>query len=273
MSEVKTLHFFHSGFYFNHILFLKIIRLLIIVIINAHMNMKKIFLLTILFTSISTFSQEKNFIDKPYLEVQGKADTLVTPNRIYIDVLISEKDTKGKKSVEDLESEMLTKLKSLGIETDKNVTMQDMMSNYKKYFLKQTDIQKAKSYSVLVYDAKTTAKVFIGLEEVGISNISISKLEHSEEKKLQLAINSKAIENAKANAVSFTKPIGQNIGKALFINQTKNIAYRGNGDQIRIRGAALQEVAFKTKSQDYNENIEFEKIKISSEIGVRFALE
>lgn len=234
--------------------------------------MKKIFVLIAIFTSITAFSQEKNFIDKPYLEVQGKADTLVTPNRIYIDVLISEKDTKGKKSVEDLENEMLTKLKSLGIDTEKNVTMQDMMSNYKKYFLKQTDIQKAKSYSILVYDAKITAKVFIGLEEVGISNISIDKLEHSEEKKIQLVINSKAMENAKANALSFTKPLGQNIGKALFINQTKNIAYRGSVDQIRIRGAA-EAKKYDMRAQDYNENIEFEKIKISSEIGVRFALE
>ena len=147
--------------------------------------MKKTFFLIAILTSFITFSQEKNFIDKPYLEVQGKADTLVTPNRIYIDVLISEKDVKGKKSVEELENDMLTKLKSLGIDVDKNVAMQDMMSNYKKFFLKQTDIQKSKSYSILVYDAKTTAKVFIGLEEVGLSNVRIDKLEHSEEKNHQ----------------------------------------------------------------------------------------
>lgn len=235
--------------------------------------MKKCFLLILIFTSVTAFSQEKNFIDKPYLEVQGKADTLVTPNRIYIDVLISEKDTKGKKSVEDLESEMLSKLKSLGIDTEKNVTMQDMMSNYKKFFLKQTDIQKAKSYSILVYDAKTTAKVFIGLEEVGISNVRIDKLEHSDEDKIQLVINTKAIKNAKANAVSFAKPLEQNVGKALFISQNKNVAYRGNINEIRIRGASTIGGNYDMKSQDYNANIEFEKIKISSEIGVRFALE
>jgi len=235
--------------------------------------MKKIILLTVLFIGVSAFSQEKNFIDKPYLEVQGKADTLVIPNRIYIDVLISEKDTKGKKSVEDLESEMLTKLKSLGIDTDKNVTMQDMMSNFKKFFLKQTDIQKAKSFSILVYDAKTTAKVFIGLEEINISNVRIDKLEYSEEDKLQLIVNAKAMENAKANAVSFSKPLGQNIGKALFITQNKNLAYRGNANQIRIRGASTVSANYEIKSLDYNTNIEFEKIKISSEISVCFALE
>lgn len=236
-------------------------------------NMKKIILLLVVFSSTLLHSQEKNFIDKPYLEVQGKADTLVTPNRIYIDVLISEKDTKGKKSVEELESEMLSKLKSLGIDTEKNVTMQDMMSNYKKFFLKQTDIQKAKSYSILVYDAKSTAKVFIGLEEVGISNVRIDKLEHSEESKLQLLMNTKAMENAKANAISFTKPLGQNIGKALFVSQNKNTSYRGNANQIRIRGASTLGANYEMKSKEYASEIEFEKITISSDVMTRFALE
>jgi hypothetical protein len=234
--------------------------------------MKKTFFLIAILTSFITFSQEKNFIDKPYLEVQGKADTLVTPNRIYIDVLISEKDVKGKKSVEELENDMLTKLKSIGIDVDKNVAMQDMMSNYKKFFLKQTDIQKSKSYSILVYDAKTTAKVFIGLEEVGLSNVRIDKLEHSEEKKLQLLMNSKAIENAKDNAVSFTKSLGQTVGKAIFIgNVSEGIIKRNyTGSTIRIRGNSSQK---NFDAKDYNTNIEFEKITISSEIGVRFALD
>jgi hypothetical protein len=174
--------------------------------------------------------------------------------------------------VEELENDMLTKLKSIGIDVDKNVAMQDMMSNYKKFFLKQTDIQKSKSYSILVYDAKTTAKVFIGLEEVGLSNVRIDKLEHSEEKKLQLLMNSKAIENAKDNAVSFTKSLGQTVGKAIFIgNVSEGIIKRNyTGSTIRIRGNSSQK---NFDAKDYNTNIEFEKITISSEIGVRFALD
>ena len=81
------------------------------------------------------------------------------------------------------------------------------------------------------------------------------------------------MENAKAIAVSFSKPLGQNIGKAIYINQNKNLAYRGNANQIRIRGASTVSANYETKSLDYNTNIEFEKIKISSEISVCFALE
>lgn len=233
--------------------------------------MKKIILQLVLFCAVAAFSQEKKFNDLPYLEVQGKADTLVTPDRIYIDVVLSEKDAKGKKSVEDLENDMLVKLKTIGIDVSKNVVMQDMVSNYKKFFLKQTDIQKAKSYSILVYDAKTTTKVFIGLEEVGISNAIIDKLEYSDEKKMQLVMNSKAIESAKANAVSFSKPLGQKFGKAILVNQVRNAANRSRFDQISIRGVSANKESIDSKS--YDSFIEFEKIKIASEVLVRFSLE
>ena len=53
---------------------------------------------------MNIFSQEKNFIDLPYLETSAKCDTLVTPDRIFLKIVISEKDTKGKISVEELET-------------------------------------------------------------------------------------------------------------------------------------------------------------------------
>lgn len=233
--------------------------------------MKQLTQILILFFSMTATCQEKNFIDKPYLEVEGKSDTLVTPNRIYIDVLITEKDTKGKKSVEDLEKEMFTKLQVIGIDVKKDVFMKDMLSTFKKYFLKSTDIQKSKSYSILVFDATQTTKVFIGLEEIGISNVNIEKTEHSESEKIQLKINSKAIENAKATAESYLNPLNQKVGKAIFIGHinTTNML-QGNVSGVLIRG---NRSLYEQESKGYISPIEFEKIKISSDVGVRFSIE
>jgi hypothetical protein len=72
---------------------------------NKH-KMKKISLLILTLISLNVFSQEKNFIDLPYLETSAKCDTLVTPDRIFLKIIISEKDTKGKISVEELETTM-----------------------------------------------------------------------------------------------------------------------------------------------------------------------
>jgi len=233
--------------------------------------MKQLTQILILSISMTAICQEKNFIDSPYIEVEGKSDTLVTPNRIYIDVLITEKDTKGKKSVEDLEKEMFTKLQVIGVDVKKDVFMKDMLSTFKKYFLKSTDIQKSKSYSILVFDATQTTKVFIGLEEIGISNVNVEKTEHSESQNIQLKINSKAIENAKATAESYLNPLNQKVGKAIFIGHinTTNML-QGNVSGVLIRG---NRSLYEQESKGYISPIEFEKIKISSNVGVRFSID
>ena len=107
--------------------------------------MKKIVLLLPLLFITKNFSQTKNFIDLPYIETSAKVDTLVTPDRIFLTILITEKDTKNRTSVEELESKMNLKLKSIGIITEKQLTLNDLTSNYKKYFLKQQEILKTKS--------------------------------------------------------------------------------------------------------------------------------
>lgn len=227
--------------------------------------MKKIIAIALITISFTAFSQEKNFIDKPYIEVQGKADTLVVPDKIYISVSILEKDTKGKKSVESLEKDMIGKLKQIGIDTDKNITIEDLSSNFKKYILKATDIQKSKSYSILVSSGKMASKVFIALEEIGISNATIEKAEYSGYKKMQLLLNSKAMVNAKENAASFVKSGNQKIGNALFISNLQTAGTDTYSNRLTIRAMA--------DSTDYESSLDFEKINIESEVMVRFALE
>jgi hypothetical protein len=62
------------------------------------------------------------------------------------------------------------------------------------------------------------------------------------------------------------------LGKLFFIgNVSEGIIKRNyTGSTIRIRGNSSQK---NFDAKDYNTNIDFEKITISSEIGVRFALD
>ena len=68
--------------------------------------MKKLTLLFLIILSSKSISQTKNFIDLPYIETSARVDTLVIPDRIYLKIIISEKDTKNEKSVEELENLM-----------------------------------------------------------------------------------------------------------------------------------------------------------------------
>lgn len=230
---------------------------------------KSIFtLLAITVFTISSYSQTKNFIDLPYIETSARVDTLVTPDKIYLNILISEKDTKGKISVEELEQKMAQTLKSLGINLDKQLTLSDLSSNFQKYFLKQQDVLKAKSYSLLVYDAFTAGKVILALEKIDISNVNIDKAEYSKMESLQLILKTKAIEKAKANALALVKPLNQTVGSAIFISDIGNYQYALQG-----RVAGIQVKGYANDAEIAPLDIEFEKIKVQSEVSVKFKLE
>ncbi len=233
--------------------------------------MKKIVLIiSILIVSNFSYSQTKNFIDQPYVETTAKVDTLLTPDRIFLSILITEKDTKGKISVEELENKMAEKLKSIGINLDKQLTLSDLSSNFKKYFLKQQDVLKSKSYSLAVYDALTAGKVIASLEEINISNVDLERTEYSNIEKIKLNLKSKAILKAKSQAESLVVPLNQNLGTAIYISDMNTRI--ANMLQGKVAG-----VQFEYSSRDKKKfnplAIEFEKIKIESEISVKFKIE
>ena len=199
------------------------------------------------------FGQVKNFIDQPYIEVAGEADTLVTPNRIYLKIIISEKDSRDKISIEELEEKMLTSLKT-----------------YKSYFLKNKDILKSKEYILIVKEAATASGVLLELENIGISNISIEKTEHSDFEKFMNYCRTKAIKNAYDKATAMTRPISQSIGNAIHIFD--NEAKFDNGFEGALHGVVVSGYSNKNKKKYEQPKIEFEKIKISAFVSVKFVL-
>ncbi len=214
-------------------------------------------------------AQTKNFIDQPYIEVAGNADTLVIPNEIYLRIFISEKDTRDRTSVEELEQKMVATLTGLGVNTEKDLNISDMTSNFRNYLLKGRDIIKSKLYILKVTDAVTAAKVIINLEEAGISNTGIERVGHSDLNKLRNKMRTNAMLDAKETALALTKPLNQALGTAIRIADTENISQQLQGQVagIRIRGIS----SISNKNDDLSK-IDFEKIKVSASVNVVFIL-
>ncbi|MEO1516903.1 MAG: SIMPL domain-containing protein [Bacteroidota bacterium] len=185
--------------------------------------MKKMFvLISLILAFASAQGQRANFKDQPMVETQAKVDSLVIPDRIYLSIIISESDAKGKQTVEELEAIMAARLRDMGIDLDKQLSLLDLKSNFRKYFLKKQSVQ-----------------------------------------------NTKAILKAKKQAEALTAPLGQSVGKALFISDAKTGVERilqGKVAGIRIRGAALQEQKYAPIP------VEMEKIKVTSDVRVSFLL-
>ncbi len=233
--------------------------------------MKKLILVSLLgLFAHGSSAQMKTFLDVPYIEVFGSADTLVTPNEIYISIMIAEADVKNRTSLEEQERKMVAGLKSLGINTEKELTTSDMQSNFKYYVLKQKDVMKTKSYSLKVGDAVLATRVFMKLEELGIANANLDRVGHSDMVKLKNLCRTNAVKNAYDKAKALASPIGASVGAPLHISDFSN---DGDGatqlasSQIRIRGMSTLNEVKETLPQ-----IDFEKIRISMNVSVKFML-
>lgn len=225
-------------------------------------------LLTLVFLLISnSFFAQKNFIDQPYLETSAKTDTLITPDKIYLSIALNEADSKNKKSVEELERKIEIILKKLNINTKEDLKLADISSNYKSYFLKGQNILKSKNYQLLVRDAITAGRVLIELENEGISNVRIIKTEYSKKENLILELKAKAIKKSKTYAEHIAKGIGQKVGKAILITDGSTFEDNYYDNVYKIRGMASSSLAPEPI------NIDFKKLKFSTEIKARYILE
>ncbi|MBV7441552.1 SIMPL domain-containing protein [Weeksellaceae bacterium TAE3-ERU29] len=232
--------------------------------------MKKFTFLILILIGISSFAQQKNFIDLPYLETSAKADTLVIPDKIYLNITINEEDTKGRTSLEELENKMNNKLKSLGIDTKKQLFLNDFSSSYKKYFLRKKDVLKSKNYTLIVRDAKKVGDVLLGLEEINISNIFLEKTEYSKMEELKLALISKATLNAKKQAEAMLKPLGQKVGNVIYISNLDNGYSPVNYLQGRAMGLMAKAEGIESSTPI---DINFEKISVSANIKATFKID
>ncbi len=226
-----------------------------------------LFLTTVM---LSAKAQNKNFIDQPYIETRVSVDTLVAPDKIYLSILITEKDTKGKTSVEELENKMAKELKSLNIDIKKQLKLNDLSSNFKKYFLKKQDVLKSKSYSLEVFDAKTAGAVIVALEQIGVGNVNLEKTEYSKMDNLTLALKKTAMVKAKNQAKIMLSAVGQNLGAVIHISDVNNQVYR----YLQGKAAGIQVYDAAPAAENYKPiAIEFDKIKVETELYVKFKID
>lgn len=233
--------------------------------------MKKLTLIVSLSLFSVPASAQKNFIDQPYIETSAKVDTLVVPDRIYISILLNEADSKNKKSVEELERTLETTLKSLNIDTEKDLSLLDFSSDFKKYFMKGQNVVKSKMYSLVVGDAVRAGRVLAELENVGISNVNIERTEYSKSEALMLDLKERAVIKSRITAESLAKPLGQKIGRAIYIADGNAIsnALQGQTPGVRIRGVSSLYGA-RAAEPMYTE---FEKVKFEAAVSVKYILE
>jgi hypothetical protein len=230
--------------------------------------------LVCLITSFISQAQSKNFIDQPYLEVTGSADTLIEPDEIYINIIISEKDNRDRIPVEEQETRMLASFKEMGIDIENNLSVNYMGSNFKYILLKGKEVIKTRQYILKVKDARTAAQVFLLLEQLDISNTSIQKVNYSAINSLRNVMRNKAVANARERGIALASALQQNVGNAIHLVDidNNNLANQLYGSQLQDVVVTGYTVKLKGLTQGSNPGVEFEKIKVSALVGAKFLL-
>lgn len=234
--------------------------------------MKKTMVLIALLVCVKMVSQEgqKNFIDQNYIEVTGNSELEITPNEIYINLTIKESDAKNK-SVEALEQQLISKLKTLGINTEKHFKILSYNGRLSKGFLKKNDVEKSKAFQLMVSNGDMVSQVFSTLDVLNISLFYIEKISHSNIEDFVRTSKLKALKIAKEKAEAYANAINQTIGKALYVKEVENNYNTNSNSNIIIRGYASN-----YKKSYLNEantaSIDFEKITLKTSVLTKFEL-
>ena len=230
--------------------------------------MKKLFFaLFILAAAISlpAQAQEKNFIDQNYVEVTGSSIIKATPDIVYLNITINEKQGTGKQGLEKAEKEMVSTLKSLGIDIEKDLTVSDFSSS----FLKRNNITLSKDYILTLRDISKLNDIYTNLEASGIANVNVRSTDLSNRTELRLQAKKEAVIAAKEKAAVLVEAAGRNLGKALYIidyDRDATPVLRTYNKAMALGSMANESVAMDEIALDFNE------MEITANITIRFAI-
>jgi len=221
------------------------------------------------FLALPAFVQAQESEAYPsYVQVNGRSEKEITPDEFYLQIVINERDSKGKISVEEQQRDMIAALKKLGIAVDKQLKMANVSSSY---FKKNTALATAK-YQLKLTSAAQMSAAWQALSDLGISNVSILKVGHSQLDALKQEVRKAAIVNARTCAEELAGAIGQKVGKCFYIVDYNNDvmpAYYNNS--MVFRAKAVCDSAVETVEEE--EPLDFKTIKLSYNVQAKFVLE
>lgn len=225
--------------------------------------MKKLLvtLLAVVFTLPLFAQQHEN-----YIQVNGLSEIEVTPNQIYLSITLDEIDTKGRQAIELQRRQMVSTLKALGIDTEKNLTMEDMSSSYYK---RGGSLSRA-NYQLLLSSSEQVIKVYDALAELGISDVNIVRVSHTDIEQLKSKCRKEAMINAKTVATELAEAVGQTIGACVYIyDANRGVTPTYYNDRVVMRTVA------KTTNEataPAEEVVEFKKIKLNYSVSAKFII-
>mgnify|MGYP003305338131 CR=1 FL=1 len=230
--------------------------------------MKKIFILlsaiVIAFVANLNLAVAQNVEMIPTVAVNGSSIIRVVPDEIYLSITLDESDTKGRVAIDEQRRKMFSALKKAGVDSEKQLFVQDMSSSY----FRRSRSLTATQYELKLGSADTVRKVFEALDEAGITNVNVTRTSHSNLDGLRSEARQKAMKDAQQRARELAEAVGQSIGACYEISDyTTSVqpVYRKN---MLMTTARSMDAAVAEAEPD----VQFEQIEISYSLSAKFYL-
>lgn len=218
--------------------------------------------------SLSAFSQQMMHMPKK-IEVNGSAETEVTPDIIYIGMSLKEyfKDSGNRKKVEieDLERQLQSAVLKAGIPQE-NLMINNIASYNNWWEKKKTpDFLARKQYRIKVTDLTKFNEIMSAVDPKGIENSNIESYDYSKIESLKKELKIKALQNAKEKAEYLINSIGGTLGGPLEIQE---INIEAQPEIMNFAKTVLRAAS----SEDGMPEIDFKKIKLNYQMRAVFEI-
>jgi uncharacterized protein YggE len=234
--------------------------------------MKQLFLfLSIQLIAGISFGQSIDNCNKdPFISVTGTAKLEIIPDKIFLDIILTEKDRNDKKQLNEIEALFLGVLDKLNINRE-DLSLSDANSSIIRIPWKGKKITKSKQFQLMIKDVKTLSSLLNELKSVDISNVSISYVDHTKINEFKKEVKTNAIIAAKEKAEYLLKAIGKELGDPIEISENPYIV---NSLQSNVAGVNVTMRGQRSSGTEYDvdDQITFEKIKLEYSVFVKFKI-
>ncbi len=239
--------------------------------------MKKLIclMLTIYMVTLAS-AQSNNYEYSRKVSTRGTAEREVTPDILYLSVSLREYlpdgNSKKKVTIETLEKQLYDAAMANGIKkedfTIQNVYSYNSNPNKKK---DNPELLQAKQYNLKVTNLNGLNEMLDKVDAKGIQSTSVNGYDHSQKRQIEKELKIAAVEDARANAEIIASATGDNIGKALAINDNTNFSWNDLVPQPRAYSMAKSSVAMQ-ESMDESLDISVRPLKLTCNIDAVFEL-
>lgn len=240
--------------------------------------MKHVFLLTILTLLIHT--QLKAQADLRYILIRGMAETEVEPDEIDVTLLISASEkSKLESEVLQKEKKLLEFLHTLRIDS-RDIVLEQYTGRalYGFYGPSNTRYVMGKKYVVTVHQASLLDSLFNGLLDIGITNVAITRIDHSEIERIKTDLLVSAVDDAMGKAGRIAEKIGAKITTVLSVSDVTPVSFISEADNSFLKGVAgglscYEDLQSGSNMQSPNQMVTLQRIRLQKEVDVKVAIE